>query len=76
MVTQQRNVENVTGVSNVTYNLLSVLNNKLEGISAMEQYKQDAQGDQDVVQCFEELQQRDRTDVERLRELLASRISN
>jgi hypothetical protein len=60
MATQKRNAENLSGVSNVTYDLVSVLTNTLEGIAAMEVHKHDAQGDQDLLQCFEELQERDR----------------
>lgn len=74
MVTQKRNAEQVTGVSNVTYDLLSVLNNKLEGIAAMEVYKQDAQGDQDVQQCFQRIQEQDRKDIEQLKQLVHGRL--
>ncbi|MDQ4044223.1 MAG: hypothetical protein M3173_02085 [Chloroflexota bacterium] len=74
MAQQKRNAENITGISNVTYNLLSVLTNKLEGIAAAEVYKQDAQGDQEVLKAFEEMEERDRKDVERLRDLVASRL--
>ena len=74
MVTQKRNAENVSGISNVTYDLLALLTNKLEGIAAIEQYKQDAQGDQEVLQCFEQLEKQARKDVDQLRQLTASRL--
>ncbi|HEV2127796.1 MAG TPA: hypothetical protein VGR22_04165 [Thermomicrobiales bacterium] len=74
MAQQKRNAENVTGVSNVTYDLMSVLTNKLEGIAATEVYKQDAQGDQEALKAFEEMEERDRKDVERLRDLVATRL--
>ncbi len=72
----KRRSEQVSGVSNVAYNLLSVLHNKLEGIAALEGYKQDAQqtGDQEVLQLFEQLQQRAAEDVGRLRSLVAQRL--
>ena len=74
MANQKRNAENVSGVSNVAYDLMSVLTNKLEGIAAIEQYKQDAQGDDEVLQCFEQLEQQARTDVDKLRQLVVSRL--
>ncbi|MBA2670486.1 MAG: hypothetical protein H0U67_08960 [Gemmatimonadetes bacterium] len=74
MVTQKRNAEEMTGINNVAYDLMTVLTNKLEAIAVMEQYKQDAQGDQDVLQCFEQIQERDRKDVDKLKELVVSRL--
>ncbi len=72
----QRQAERATGVSNVAYNLMSVLQNTLEAISALEMYRQDAEeaGDQEVLQLFDELQQRLQGDVERLRQLLSQRL--
>ena len=72
----QRQSEQATGVSNVAYDLMSVLQNTLEAISALETYRQDAEdaGDQEVLQLFDELQQRLQGDVERLRQLLAQRL--
>ena len=62
----------MTGVSNVAYDLMIVLANKLEGIAAMEEYKQDAQeaGDTDCGQLFDRLQQRDKQEVSELRQHL------
>ncbi len=74
MVTQKRNAENITGVSNVTYDLMSVLTNKLEGIAAMEQYKQDAQGDPEALECFHMLEAQDRESIDTLRKLVVSRL--
>ena len=72
----QKQAEQVTGVSNVAYNVMGVLYNTLEGISAMEDYKEDAQeaGDQEVYDVFEQIQQRLQGDVERLRQLLSQRL--
>lgn len=72
MVAETRNAENVSGVSNVVYNLLSILNNTLEGTAAREQYQQDAQGDAEALACFEQLQQQARQDVDTLRQLVTS----
>lgn len=74
MTTPKRQAETVSGVSNIAYDLMSVLTNTLEGIAAIEQYKQDAQGDDEVLQCFEQLQQQASQDVETLRQLVSSRL--
>jgi hypothetical protein len=71
-VDEKRQAEDVSGISNVTYDLLATLTAKLEGIAAMEEYIDDAkdEGADDVRALFEELQQRDTQDVNRLRELV------
>jgi replication initiation and membrane attachment protein DnaB len=74
MVSQNQNAEQLTGVSNLNYNLMMILTNKLEGVTALEQYKRDAQGDQDVLQCFEAIQEQDRKSIEQLKSLLVGRL--
>jgi hypothetical protein len=74
MVMQKQRTEPISGVSNVAYDLMSVLTNKLEGIAAIEQYKQDAQGDQEALACFERIERQDRQDVDWLRQLVTSRL--
>jgi hypothetical protein len=71
-VDEKRQAEDISGVSNVTYDLMATLTAKLEGIAAMEEYIDDAneEGADDVRQLLEELQQRDTQDVSRLRDLL------
>jgi rubrerythrin len=71
-VDEKRAAEDVSGVSNVTYDLMATLTAKLEGIAAMEEYIDDAkeEGADDVQALFEELQQKETGDVNRLRELL------
>ena len=61
--------EQLTGISNIAYDLMIVLSNKLEGIAAMEEYRQDAQeaGDIDCSSLFDRLQQQDRQAVDELR---------
>jgi hypothetical protein len=51
------------------------ITSKVEGVTAIEQYKQDAQGDQEVLQCFESLQEQDRQNIKQLQSLLSSRFS-
>lgn len=55
-VDAKRQTEEKTGVSNVTYDLLTVLQNKLTGVAAIEEYKIDAKdhGDNEAMQLFEE----------------------
>ena len=52
----------MTGVSNVAYDLMVVLTNKLEGVAAMEEYKLDADAANDaaVRAAFERIEQRER----------------
>ncbi|MBI4499476.1 MAG: hypothetical protein HY689_16435 [Chloroflexi bacterium] len=73
----KRQSEQVSGIPNVTYDLMAVLTNKLEGIAAMEEYKLDAResGDQEAAGIFEQLEQRAREDVQKLKTLLARRLA-
>jgi hypothetical protein len=68
--------ERTTGVSNVAYDLMVVLTNKLQGIAALQSYKDDADrgGDQKVSQVFDRLIQRDRQEIDELRGLLMERL--
>jgi hypothetical protein len=72
----KRQSERVTGVSNVAYDLMVVLTNKLEGIAAMEEYKLDAEaaGDQAVRAAFERIVRRDREAIDELRGLLGEHL--
>ncbi len=74
MVQQKQQAERVSGVSNVAYDLISVMNNKLEGIAALEVYKQDAEGNQEVQSLFNDLQQQATQDVSRIKGLLAQHL--
>ena len=74
MVQQKQQAERVSGVSNVAYDLISVMNNKLEGIAALEVYKQDAEGNQEVQSLFNDLQQQATQDVARIKGLLAQHL--
>lgn len=72
----KRRSERVTGVSNVAYDLMVVLTNKLEGVAAMEEYKLDADAAQDpeVRAAFERIEQRERDSIEELRGLLSAHL--
>jgi hypothetical protein len=75
-VEAKRAAEHISGVSNVTFDLLTVLENKLQGIAAMEEYKVDCQdsGDEPARTLLEDLQRRGVEDVERLRGYLRDRL--
>jgi deazaflavin-dependent oxidoreductase (nitroreductase family) len=72
----KRRSERVTGVSNVAYDLMVVLTNKLEGVAAMEEYKLDADATHDapVRTAFERIEQRERQSIEELRGLLIDHL--
>ena len=76
MEAAKRRSERVTGVSNVAYDLMVVLTNKLEGVAAMEEYKLDAEavGDQEARSLFEKVVRREREEIDEFRELLISRL--
>lgn len=66
--------EQVSGVSNLGFDLLTLLHNKLEGIAALEAYKADAQGHQDVSSLLDQLQQTAVQDVQKLKPLLLKEL--
>lgn len=72
----KRRSSQISGVSNIAFDLMTVLHNKLEAIAAIEEYKLDATeaGDQEVLRLFEQIERREREDVEHLRELLIQRL--
>jgi hypothetical protein len=72
----KRRSERGTGVSNVAYDLMVVLTNKLEGVAAMEEYKLDADtaNDPDVRAAFERIEQRERQSIDELRGLLLAHL--
>lgn len=74
---EKRESQQISGVSNVAYDLMAVLTSKLEGIAAMEEYRQDAQdaGDQEAEQLFEQLQQNEAQAVTQLKQMVQSRLS-
>jgi hypothetical protein len=75
-VEAKKRSEHISGVSNVAFNLMTILENKLQGIAAMEEYKLDCQdcGDQPAQELIEELQRREVDDVTRLRGYLKDRL--
>jgi hypothetical protein len=67
----------VSGVSNVAYDALAILSNKLQGIAAIEEYKLDARaaGDKHFLELLEDLERRACEDVARLQGLVAAYLA-
>jgi hypothetical protein len=72
----KRQTEHITGVSNVAYDLMVVLTNKLQGIAALQEYKTDADaaGDHEVRAFLDRIERHDQQDVEELREFVCHRL--
>jgi len=66
----------VSGISNLAYDLTALLHNKLKGVAAFEEYKQDARdaGDQEALTLLEHLEQRAVEDAHRLKDILCQRL--
>ena len=72
----KRQAEQVTGISNVAYDLMVVLTNKLQGIAAIEGYKQDANAaaDRQAADFLKRIEERERQEIGELRELVMKRL--
>lgn len=62
-------------VDNLTYDLITSLNNKLEAITAYDKYLKDAQGDQQCQQIFQQMMQDDKKHIELLRQELTRHLN-
>lgn len=69
--------EQQTGLRDESYDLVSVLYHSLEGATTYAMYMQDAEedGDSELSQFFQEIQEQEHTRAERAKKLLASRLS-
>jgi len=67
-----------TPMDNVTYDVITVLQSKLEGLTAYEQYLKDAQaaGNNDCAQLLQTLQQQDQQQVAQLQQALKQLLGN
>jgi hypothetical protein len=76
MIEAKRSSSRASGVSNVAFDLLTILENKLKGIAAMEEYKIDCleADDRQALELIEQLQRIAGEDAARLKELLKARI--
>jgi hypothetical protein len=75
-VEAKRDASAITGVSNIAYDLMVVLTNKLEAIAAIEEYKIDAAeaGDAEAQAVLERIEQSERNAIDQLRALVVSRL--
>ena len=73
----KREAHRVSGVSNVAYDLLTILQNKLTAVAAMEEYKTDAQeqGDKDALELLSQLERRESEDIAQLKRIVAARLT-
>ena len=69
--------ENVTGVRDEHYNLVSILYHSLQGAETYDTYISDAEGagDQELTQFFREVQEEERRRALRAKELLGQRLT-
>jgi hypothetical protein len=65
-----------TGTPDPTFDLISVLYHSLESASTCQQYVQDAQGDQELVQFFQQCIQQNKQTADKAKQLLAKRLSS
>lgn len=67
----------LTGVNDPDYNLISILYHALQGAELYERYKQDAKenGDQELVDFFQAVQNGEREWADKARELLKKRFT-
>jgi len=71
----QGGMQSGTGASDPTYDLISVLYHCLDGAASGQKYIQDAQGDQELAQFFQQVVQEHRQLAEKGKQLLARRLS-
>ncbi len=62
-------------MDNLTYDLIAALHNKLEAVTAYQKYLQDAQGDQQCQQLFQQMLQDDQRHAQMLRQELTRHLS-
>jgi hypothetical protein len=58
--------------SNLEYDLITILHNKLEALAVYETYLRDAQGNQEATKLIQECVQHDQQVAQRLRQVLAN----
>jgi len=63
-----------TPVSDLTYDLITALQNKLQALTAYEKFLKDAQGDEKCAALFRQLQEDDRKHAEMLKQELTRHL--
>ncbi len=65
-----------TGTKDKNYNLTSVLYHALQGGENYDSYISDAEGDDELVQFFKDVQEEEKNRADRAKKLLAERLSS
>ncbi len=63
-----------TPVSDLTYDVLTALQNKLQALSVYDKFLKDAQGDEQCAKIFRQLQEDDRKHAEMLKQELSRHL--
>ena len=63
-------------LDNLTYNIITVLHEKSKGLEAFDKYLQDARGEEEIVQIFEQMRQDDQRHIQRLQEALRLQLGS
>lgn len=74
-MTQQSGSGQSYAVPNLVYDLITVIHEKSKGLEAYNQYLQDAQGNQEVADLLQRLQQQDQDAVNQLTQQLGNVLS-
>jgi hypothetical protein len=62
-------------IDDLTYDVITVLHEKSKGLEALEEYKSDLSGRDDVRQIFDEIRRNDQQAVQKLRDCLRTLLS-
>jgi hypothetical protein len=62
-------------MDNLTYDLIAALHNKLEAVTAYQKYLQDAQGDRECQQIFQQMMQDDTRHAQMLQQELGRHLA-
>ncbi len=71
-----QNQGNRYGIDNLTYDIITVLHEKSKGLEAFDQYLPDAQVDNEIRECFQQLRHQDQENIQKLQQLLATRLGS
>jgi hypothetical protein len=63
-----------SAMDNLTYDLVTALQNKLQAVSAYDKFLKDAQGDQQCQRIFQQLQQDDKKHADMLKQELTKHL--
>src|SRR3954465_7028984 len=61
---------------NLTHNIIPVRHEKSKGLEAFDKYLQDARGEEEIVEIFEQMRQDDQRHIQRLQEALRLQLGS